>query len=657
MELMAVIAVIMVSFAIAVPLLLRSGAADRDNLTRQRLQNIKQAITGNPEIMVNKVRADFGFAGDLGQPPADLLELLVRGSYPQFTTQNQVSFGWRGPYLQTAMENGDYVALLDAWGRGLAYRAGAGSVLREIRSAGADGIFDNDDDLVIQVYHNEVSQYLSGSFLSRVSKNLLTDYHGRLNVYFPAGTAGLVQSQIEVVGGLYDSLPLNLRLPVGHRFLQTEDGRYARLATLNGGSENSGAAVTVDFIGEEESAPGETFELTFDDSDDASMLYTALRGSWSASGGNLAPTGAGEHRLVFEHGEGNDYRVTVNATLLSGRGYGIYYRSNGQADISAYCFQYDPGLYAGGGSQGISFVVRRVFNGSEQAPFQRIDRSSAQFPGIYGQSHQVSITVQADRHIIKLDGSEIFNFSDNTFTSGRAGLRSWDGQGTTLFHHVLIHPVPPLASGEIAWWSFEEGNGAVAYGSGFVPGVAENNGLISNLGRVSRGIFGTALSGGGAGRVTIPNAPVLNPGSLFSIEAWVRPATNQQTADLVFKGQQNNRGQGIYQNISNSPTNGGWNAQVQTSGGIVNLCWGERRPDADTWYHLVLAVNGSEALFYVDGVEKDRAVLPGDVLWSGDDLWLADGFRGLIDEIYFFRRELSPAQVLERFNRRKDNRW
>jgi len=655
MELMAVVAVLIIGFAIAVPLLLQKGGQDRSNLTRSRLLAIKKAVTGDKEIMVNKVRADFGFVGDLGLPPANLNELMVQGAYPAFSQDNQVWFGWRGPYLDTAMENGNYVALLDGWGRALTYSPGADPVAFEIRSAGPDGIYGNDDDLVENIFVNEISQFVNGSFLERVNKTLLSDYHNQLRVFYPAGVAGLLQADLEISGGRFDSQPLPLRLPPGHRFFQTEDDRHARLATLNGGDEAAGAAVTIDFMAEEEIAEGEIYEMTFDASDDGTMQYTVLSGNWSQSGGDLIASGVGEHQLVFQQGGGNDYRVSVNATLsFPGSGYGIYYRSNGQPAISGYCFQYRPILF---GILGVSFQVRRFFNGVEQAAFQQVDRSAAQFPGIYNQSHQVSITVQADRHIIKVDGQEIMNFTDNTFLSGLAGLRFWGFLSQANFHHVLIHPVPPLASGEIAWWSFEEGDGTVAYGSGFVPGVAENNGQMNAVTRVARGIFGKAISSASGRNVTVAEAPALNPGNRFSMEAWARPSTGNQSVEVVFKGLVGNRGNGIYQNNSNSPTIGGWNAQVQTTGGIINLCWGERRPDANTWYHLLLSVNGSEAAFYVDGVEKARAALPGDVIWSGDNLVIARDFGGIIDEVRFYRRELSAAEVVKRFDKFKDNRW
>lgn len=414
--------------------------------------------------------------------------------------------------------------------------------------------------------------------------------------------------------------------------------------------------------------PPRVFELSFDGRDNPANEYRALKGVWTEypEDGNLAPTGVGEQRLVFLHGNGSgndyDYRISVNATLISGRGYGIYYRTDGQPDITGYCFQFDQGL----NPAGIAFVVRKVKNGAEQVPFQKKKYSLIEFPDVYDKSHQISITVQGNHHIIKVDGNEILNFTDSAFPTGVTGLRSWDGKKTVLFHSVLIHSVPPLATGEIAWWSFEEGDGSVAYGSGFTAGAEENNGKLSKgITRVSRGIFGTAVNPGGGSKdfITVPDAIVLKPDGPFTIEAWARPEKENQNAQIVFKGQSfpfissAPSGHGLYQNTGRLKKNSGWNAQVRTDYGVVNLCWGEGPPKSDVWYHLLLSVDGKSATLYVNGLQKDRVELSGSVVWKDDDMKIGQDFKGIIDEVYFYKKAMTAAEALGRFNMRKDNIW
>ena len=93
---------------------------------------------------------------------------------------------------------------------------------------------------------------------------------------------------------------------------------------------------------------------------------TSLQGTWAVVNGQLVPTGSGENRIAFGSTAWTDVELDLSATLNAGRGFGVYYRSDGKTNISGYCFQYDPGL-------GNKFVVRKVNGGSESAPLASFD--------------------------------------------------------------------------------------------------------------------------------------------------------------------------------------------------------------------------------------------------------------------------------------------
>ena len=170
----------------------------------------------------------------------------------------------------------------------------------------------------------------------------------------------------------------------------------------------------------------ELFSSDFDNMDS----LTPLRGDWFIQDGELRPTQrGGEHRLVFGSLDWTDYTVEVEATLDAGMGYGIYYRSNGEANITGYCFQYDSG-YAN------HFLVRRVFNGREQSPFQRV--SMPEGFSVYEQSHAISIGVNGNSHIISVDGQVIMEFEDDAFSSGVDGFRIW-GNSEVNFDEVRVY--------------------------------------------------------------------------------------------------------------------------------------------------------------------------------------------------------------------------
>ena len=149
-----------------------------------------------------------------------------------------------------------------------------------------------------------------------------------------------------------------------------------------------------------------------------------VQGNWSIVNGQLVPTTGGENRLAFGDTGWTDVQLDVNATLNSGRGYGIYFRSDGKTNISGYCFQVDPGL-------GNQFLVRKVTAGAESAPI-----ASASMPagfGVYGAAHTTTISAVGDHIIIKVDGATVLDFHDSTFKSGSAGVRSWDGNASVGF--------------------------------------------------------------------------------------------------------------------------------------------------------------------------------------------------------------------------------
>ncbi len=177
------------------------------------------------------------------------------------------------------------------------------------------------------------------------------------------------------------------------------------------------------------SSPPGTNTMFSSEFDNMSGLKT-LTGNWSIQNGTIVPTFNGENRLAFGDTKWKDYTIKTNATLTSGNGYGVYYRTDGNPNITGYAFQYDPGL-------GNRFVVRKVIEGREQGPFQSVAMPSGF--NIYNQSHEITISVQGDRHIIKIDNQTVLDFKDSTFISGMAGLRSWGGSKVS-FDNVTITP-------------------------------------------------------------------------------------------------------------------------------------------------------------------------------------------------------------------------
>lgn len=156
---------------------------------------------------------------------------------------------------------------------------------------------------------------------------------------------------------------------------------------------------------------------------------TPLIGKWELQGDTLVNKGGGEHRLAFGDTSWTDYETTVRATLDKGEGFGIYYRADGEKDITGYCFQYDPGYGQG------EFIVRKVVDGKESSPIQRV-KMPAGYPA-YDTAHDISIAVEGDRHVIRIDGETVMDFQDGSFASGVAGLRTWSN-AAAAFESVSV---------------------------------------------------------------------------------------------------------------------------------------------------------------------------------------------------------------------------
>lgn len=146
---------------------------------------------------------------------------------------------------------------------------------------------------------------------------------------------------------------------------------------------------------------------------------------WTVVDGKLlSPGSTGERRLAFGDKSWTDYTLSLTGRFVSGyvknnSGYGVYYRADdveGQRKpgISGYSFQFDTGYNA--------FVVRVVTNGEESSAIQRVP-----FPAGFdiNAPHAIEIKVEGSRHVMKVDGQTVMDFSDSTYLSGGAGVRTW----------------------------------------------------------------------------------------------------------------------------------------------------------------------------------------------------------------------------------------
>lgn len=124
MELLVVLLIIGILSTVA----LRTIEATRNrslfDQTMREMNQLVQAMVGNPDMTYDGRRVDFGYYGDMGRLPGDLPELVSNPGEPS----------WRGPYLRRTVAGDTAGYLLDGWGNPYTYNPSDGTI-----RSGGDG--------------------------------------------------------------------------------------------------------------------------------------------------------------------------------------------------------------------------------------------------------------------------------------------------------------------------------------------------------------------------------------------------------------------------------------------------------------------------------------------------------------------------------------
>lgn len=135
-------ALAILSAAVAPAMLRTLGELNADNVMDE-MEALHVAIMGDPDA------GTFGYVGELGRFPSGMDELVLQLDAPLFARSelSGVGYGWNGPYVGSGRDVDDF--RLDPWGNEYDIgEVGAG----QIRSAGPNGIYDDDDDVVYPPY-------------------------------------------------------------------------------------------------------------------------------------------------------------------------------------------------------------------------------------------------------------------------------------------------------------------------------------------------------------------------------------------------------------------------------------------------------------------------------------------------------------------------
>jgi prepilin-type N-terminal cleavage/methylation domain-containing protein len=113
-ELTVVIVVIGIMAGIAMQSLTVAVEDGRKLQTERKLDLVAKGIVGDPGIMQDGVRSDFGYVGDIGAFPPNLAALYTNPGLAL----------WNGPYVQIDHTEDTISYRTDSWGQALAYSGG-----------------------------------------------------------------------------------------------------------------------------------------------------------------------------------------------------------------------------------------------------------------------------------------------------------------------------------------------------------------------------------------------------------------------------------------------------------------------------------------------------------------------------------------------------
>jgi len=140
------------------------------------------------------------------------------------------------------------------------------------------------------------------------------------------------------------------------------------------------------------------------------------RGDWTID--DQICGGGGEGRIFADGFSGDDYVLNIESSqLFKGNGYGVYFRASEPNLVDGYTFQYDKGYQA--------LIFRKWVGGHELSPPFAVERMPADYDW-YSKDHQIQLSVVGNTYTVNIDGQEMMTATDDTYTEGGIGLRTWD---------------------------------------------------------------------------------------------------------------------------------------------------------------------------------------------------------------------------------------
>ena len=217
---------------------------------------------------------------------------------------------------------------------------------------------------------------------------------------------------------------------------------------------------------------------------------------------------------------------------------------------------------------------------------------------------------------------------------------------------VELDPDHPLNDALVGWWPLTTGGADISgNGSNLINFNATGGTIEMTSGPLGPAMFMTGTASGGAYQgshliLTTPS-PLVNVVGAFTVAAWVMPAASGSNVvgDIIIYGSTAAYRLGIGLSTSTSTVNVAVNASVLTP--TLSTPW-----VSGAWQHLVVIVNGTDALVYLNGAlvaTLASALLPTGT--SGLPMCIGGqgnsnvSFNGSISDARLWARALSASEV------------
>ncbi len=266
-----------------------------------------------------------------------------------------------------------------------------------------------------------------------------------------------------------------------------------------------------------------------------------------------------------------------------------------------------------------------------------------------------SASSYASSYILKRGGIPIATTSDTNYTDSGLGMGieyCYTVAGTNALGisadsapACATIPVGTVATNLLAYWTFDEGGGAIAYDTS----GNSNTGTVSGSSWTwTSGMFGSAMYFGGGDQVAVSNTASLNPVQGITVSAWVNADNWFNTPRILEKGKSNNQ----YALLVNPSTQ-----LVFVVYGVTNGTALTTPPSEGFWHQIAGTYDGSSITLYIDGQVVTQQTASGQMPITTDPL--AIGFRpganlnynfsGIIDDVRIYGSALSGSQVAQQY--------